>query len=92
MGLFSKKAAQIAASVLPATNRDLQLFNKAVFNWLGNQIIFNPDTPQGYIDQGYMYNADIYSIIKRISKTAACCPFILHEIKDKASASKYMAM
>ena len=91
MGLtdFFKKSVN---KPLAMSDPSIMALNKMLYNFVLKSAVYQSDSPQGYIDQGYMLNADVYSIIKRISKTAASCPFILHEIKSKSEATKYQAM
>lgn len=90
MGIFSRKAATFKP--LPMTDPSLMMLNQMLYNYVMHSSVYQSDNPQGYIDNGYMLNADVYAIIKRISKTAASCPFVLHEIKSKSDALKYAGM
>lgn len=87
--IFKKGASM---KPLPPTDPSILMLNQMLYNYVMHSAVYQSDNPQGYIDQGYMLNADVYSIIKRISKTAAACPFILHEVKSAGDAAKYQAM
>ena len=52
-----------------------QEFNRAIYNYLGNTIIWNPENDNTYIEKGYQYNTTVYSIVNIIAKTAATIPF-----------------
>lgn len=92
MGLIDlfKKSAPLKQ--LPMNDPSILALNQMLYNYVLKSAVYQSDSPQGYIDNGYMLNADVYAIIKRISKTAASCPFILHEVKSKSEAAKYQAM
>jgi|TARA_R110002050_G_scaffold12441_3_gene40935 HK97 family phage portal protein len=67
-------------------------FNKAIYNYLGNSIIWNPENDSTYIEKGYQYNTTIYSIVNLIAKTAATIPFQIYEIKNENELKRYKAM
>ena len=67
-------------------------FNKAIYNYLGNSIIWNPENDSTYIEKGYQYNSTIYSIVNLISKTAATIPFQIYEIKNENELKRYKSM
>ena len=48
-----------------------QEFNRAIYNYLGNTIIWNPENDNTYIEKGYQYNTTVYSIVNLIAKTAS---------------------
>ena len=58
-------------------------YNKAIYNWLGDSIVWNSENDDSYITEGYQKNATIYSLINLISKAATTIPFQVYEIKDK---------
>ena len=43
-------------------------YNKAIYNWLGESILWNRETDDTYIKQGYQKNATVYSLINIITK------------------------
>ena len=54
-------------------------YNKAIYNFLGESIIWNPENDDSYINEGYRKNATVYSLINIITKAATTIPFqILH--------------
>ena len=69
-----------------------QEFNRAIYNYLGNTIIWNPENDNTYIEKGYQYNTTIYSIVNLIAKTAATIPFQVYEIKSENELKRYKAM
>ena len=56
-------------------------FNKAIYNYLGDTLVWNPENDDTYINKGYNYNATIYSLINLIAKTATNIPFQIYEIQ-----------
>jgi len=67
-------------------------FNKIIFNYLGNSILWNPENDDTYIDKGYRYNTTIYSIINLIAKTACTIPFNVYEIKNENELKRYKSI
>ena len=67
-------------------------FNRAIYNYIGNSIIWNPENDSTYIEKGYQYNTTIYSIVNLIAKTAATIPFQVYEIKNENELKRYKAM
>ena len=67
-------------------------FNKAVYNYLGDTLVWNPENDDTYIDKGYRYNATIYSLINLITKSATNIPFQIYEIKKENDLKRYKAL
>ena len=57
-------------------------FNRAIYNYLGQSIVWNPENDSTYIEKGYQYNTTVYSIVNLIAKTAATIPFQIYEVKN----------
>lgn len=72
-----------------ATNID---YNKAIFNYLGNNIIWNAENDQTYIDKGYRQNATIYSLVNIIINACSTIPFQIFEIKSESEFKRYKAL
>jgi HK97 family phage portal protein len=79
--LITKNAQQSAAE-----------YNRAIYNWLGESILWNPENDDTYINEGYRKNATIYSLINIITKAATTIPFQVYEIDNKADYKRYKAM
>jgi len=64
----------------------LSSYQTSLFGWLNNgQPVQLNDNTFTYIEQGYQFNADIYSCIDLIlQKLAACTPVVYEVTKDKA--------
>ena len=63
------------------TNKSQQTneqYNRAIYNYLGNSILWNPDNDNTYIDEGYRKNATVYSLINIITKAASTIPFHIY--------------
>ena len=67
-------------------------FNKIIYNYLGQSIVWNPEKDETYINKGYMFNSTVYSIVNLIAKTASSIPFQIYEIKNQNELKKYKAM
>lgn len=67
-------------------------YNKALYNFLGNSIIWNQENDDTYIKEGYQTNATVYSIINKISNAACTIPLQVYKISDKGAAKTYKSM
>ena len=54
-------------------------YNKAIYNWLGESIVWNPENDTTYINEGYRKNATVYSLVNIIAKAASSIPFQVYE-------------
>jgi hypothetical protein len=68
MASFIDKLKSIVNKNVQSTNPD---YNRAIYNWLGESIVWNDENDDSYITEGYRKNATIYSIINLITKAAA---------------------
>lgn len=62
-----------------------------VVKQIGGMPVFLKRDSSTYIDKGYTYNTHVYSIINLIVKSVAATPFLLYEVKDEKSFSRYKA-
>lgn len=69
-----------------------ELFNKAVYTYLGEKVVWNAENDDTYIDKGYRHNSTIYSIINIISKSASGIPFCIYEVQSENELARYKAM
>ena len=67
-------------------------FNRAIYNYLGETIVWNPENDDTYINKGYRYNSTIYSIINLITKAATTVPFQVYEIQNENDLKRYKAL
>ena len=67
-------------------------YNKAIYNYLGDSIVWNPENDDTYINKGYRYNPTIYSIVNLISKTAQTIPFQIYEVKNVNDLKRYKSL
>jgi HK97 family phage portal protein len=67
-------------------------FNKAIYNFLGDSIVWNPENDDTYINKGYRFNSTIYSIVNLITKTASTIPFMVYEVKNENELKRYKSM
>ncbi len=72
--IFSKKALAFVPQPSPTI--------------LGNSVLWHNDNLETYTN-AYLKNAGLYSIIKRISKTASISPFKVYRVKDEKKHLKY---
>lgn len=67
-------------------------FNKAIYNYLGDTLVWNPENDDTYINEGYRANATIYAIVNLINKAAGTIPLCVYEIKSENELKKYKAI
>ena len=89
MSKFFQRFSNLINKNLQRTNEQ---FNRAIYNYLGQSVIWNPDNDDTYINKGYRYNSTIYSIINLITKTAATIPFNVYEVKNENELKRYKSM
>ena len=49
--------------IVKYTQNTAKEYNRAIYNYLGDSIIWNPENDSTYIDEGYRKNATIYSLV-----------------------------
>jgi len=69
-----------------------QEYNKAIYNWLGESIVWNPENDTTYINEGYRKNATVYSLINIIAKAASSIPFQIYEKVNDNDYKRYKSM
>lgn len=79
--IISKNAQQTATE-----------YNRAIFNWLGESIVWNPENDDSYITEGYRKNSTIYSLVNLITKAATTIPFQVYEKTNENDYKRYKAM
>tara|TARA_Y100001973_G_scaffold78808_1_gene115741 strand:+ start:409 stop:2655 length:2247 start_codon:yes stop_codon:yes gene_type:complete len=67
-------------------------FNRAIYNYLGQTVVFNPENDDTYINKGYRFNSTVYSIINLINKTACMIPLNVYEIKNENELKRYKSL
>ena len=67
-------------------------YNRAIYNFLGQSIIWNPENDDSYITEGYRKNATIYSLINLITKAATTIPFQIYEKTNENDYKRYKAL
>ena len=89
MASFLDRFKNIVSKSAQKTHID---FNKAIYNYLGDTLVWNPENDDTYIDKGYRYNATIYSIINLITKSATNIPFQVYEVQKSNDLKRYKAL
>jgi len=67
-------------------------YNRAIYNWLGESIIWNPENDDSYINEGYRKNATVYSLINIITKAATTIPFQIYEVDNVNDYKRYKSL
>jgi len=69
-----------------------ELFNRAVYNYLGDSLVWNPENDETYINKGYRYNSTVYSLVNLITKSATTIPFQVYEVKSENDLKRYKSL
>jgi HK97 family phage portal protein len=91
MGLFDFLRAKQPQQPLVVQKSIDPKIAQMLFSHIGKQPLFSEDSMQEYVDKGYQYNADVYSIVSLITRKAATATPILYEVKDDRAFQKYKA-
>ena len=67
-------------------------YNRAIYNWLGESILWNRETDDTYIKQGYQKNATVYSLINIITKAASTIPLNVYEKVNDGDYKRYKSL
>lgn len=89
MASFWQKLLNNRSNKNQNTNID---FNKAIYNYLGDQLVWNPEKDDTYINKGYRFNSTIYSIVNLINKAASTIPFQVYEVQKENDLKRYKAL
>jgi HK97 family phage portal protein len=86
---FNKKEDKAAAVNMNPDKQLTQLLYRFLAN---NQILYNPESDESFIQYGYKYNSTLYAIINYIIRASTTVPFQVFEIKSKSKANQYASM
>jgi len=67
-------------------------YNRAIYQYLGESILWNPENDRSYIDEGYRKNATVYSLVNIITKAATTIPFQVYEKQSDNDLKRYKAL
>ena len=79
--LITKNAQQTAAE-----------YNKAIYQFLGESIVWNPENDDTYIKDGSRKNATIYSLVNIITNAATTLPFKVYEKVNEHELNRYKSI
>jgi phage portal protein BeeE len=88
MGLFDNIRGLLTKNA-QSTHVD---FNKAIYNFLGENLVTSLENDDSYINNGYRKNATVYSIINLINKAAQTIPFQVYEVQNQNDLKRYKAL
>ncbi len=63
--------------------------NRQILRYLNNTPVWMEDNPEKYVDDGYMFNPDVYSVINQITKAASAVPPVVQKIVNEKKAREY---
>ena len=89
MGLFDFFKATKAQEPIRVQKGIDPAYARMVYNQIAKAPIFGEDTFENYVEKGYQYNSDVYSIVNLITRKAATAPPILYEVVDDRAFQKY---
>lgn len=89
MGLFDLFKAKKAQEPIMVQKGIDPAYARMIYNQIAKTPIFGDDTFANYVEKGYQYNSDVYSIINLITRKAATAPPILYEVIDDKAFQKY---
>lgn len=85
--VLNKAANQVGLSVVRSGGYRLP----ALMQFFGLSVVWGRWEETEYISKGYSQNAALYSVITRIARTAASCPFKVYKVVDKKKHLKIKA-
>jgi HK97 family phage portal protein len=69
-----------------------EAYNRAIYNYLGESLVWNPENDETFINKGYRYNSTVYAIVNLITKAASTIPFVVYEVKKENDLARYKAL
>ena len=78
--------------IIKNTQQTATDYNKSIYSWLGNSVVWNSENDNSYITEGYRKNSTIYSIINLITKAATTIPFQVYEKTNDNDYKRYKAL
>jgi HK97 family phage portal protein len=69
-----------------------EAYNRAIYNYLGESLVWNPENDETFINKGYRYNSTVYSIVNLITKAASTIPFVVYEVQKQNDLARYKAL
>ena len=67
-------------------------YNKAIFKYLGDSVVFNPENDYTYINDGYRKNSTVYSLINIITKAATTVPYHIYRKVNEHDLKRYKSI
>ena len=78
--------------IVKNTKQTAEEYNRAIYNFLGSSVVWNPENDDNYINEGYRKNATVYSIVNLITKAASSVPICVYEKVNENDLKRYKAM
>ena len=69
-----------------------EAYNRAIYNYLGDTLVWNPENDDTFINKGYRYNSTVYAIVNLITKAASTIPFVVYEVQKENDLARYKAL
>ena len=78
--------------IVKNTQQTAKEYNQAIYNYLGQSVVWNSENDDNYINEGYRKNATVYSIINLIAKAASSVPIQVYQKVNENELKRYKAM
>lgn len=62
---------------------------QAMMRHVGGTAVYMGDNVENYIEQGYIFNPHVYSIVSFLAQKASAIPWYVYQVKDEKSLSLY---
>lgn len=78
----------IGSAILGKLKNITNLFNQAMYNFIGTKFTHYDPNGQTYVDKGYNLNSTVFSIVDQASTKLSSVPCFLKKIEDKKTKSQ----
>ena len=80
---MAKNRFQIAWGVLTDNKTNVNAFNQAFFQWMGNGYAKYDANNKTYLEKGYNENPTVFAIINKQTVKTVSVPYTIKEIENK---------
>lgn len=94
MGLLQRVTQLVFKEQLTKMLRDIEQsrgseFYGALLRNVQNQPVYMPDNVETYVNEGYLFNPSVYSVVSFISQKAGAIPWGVYEVKNDKALQLY---
>jgi len=84
--LFKERLIKLQDDYFKSQGSD---FYARVLEWVGKNPILMADNVEAYVNEGYLFNPTVYSLISFVSQKASTIPFSVYEVKNDKMLQLY---